>query len=253
MFTGIVKGRGQVRRIEDKENFRSLELLLPEGSRSGVEVGASIAVDGVCLTVTGYTDTTATFDIIHETLQRTTLGELTVGAEVNIERAAREGVEIGGHPLSGHIDCVCQVSGVERSENNVTLTFTVPPPYIRYIFSKGYIGLNGTSLTVCNVDRAAGTFQVWLIPETLRITTFAEKAHGARINLEVERTTQVIVDTVRQFLTEQLSSVLAHPEQLLTQGTLLSLGNLPVKMLQGSASECTPVDPLHHETPLKKP
>ncbi len=215
MFTGIIKGRGQVRAIADRTNLRSITVELPAGAEVGVELGASISVDGVCLTVTASNGRLVTFDIMAESLQSTTLGDLKQDDSVNIERAARDGAEIGGHPLSGHIDCVCSIERIERPENNFVVTFKVPDHFIRYVFSKGYIGLNGTSLTVSNVDKKAKTFQVWFIPETLRLTTFAEKREGDRINLEIERGTQVTVDTVRDFLEERFAKALPQLQALL--------------------------------------
>lgn len=217
MFTGIIKGRGIVESVVDSSNFRTITLNLPEGSEVGVETGASISVDGVCLTVTSFSDRIVSFDVMAETLTRTTLGTLTKGDPVNIERAARDGAEIGGHPLSGHIDCVCKLHSVQRPENNVVMTFEVPPPFIRYIFSKGYIGLNGTSLTVSNVNKSERTFQVWFIPETLRLTTFDQKKEGDSINLEIERGTQVTVDTVREFLEERFAQFLPKLQGLLDE------------------------------------
>jgi riboflavin synthase len=215
MFTGIVKGMGRLQAISDKPKLRSISVVLPEGAEAGVELGASIAIDGVCLTVTSLDLRTVSFDIMAETLERTTLGALKEGDLVNIERAARDGAEIGGHPLSGHVDCVCTIERIDRPENNVVMTFKVPQPFVRYIFSKGYIGLHGTSLTVSNVDKKAGTFQVWFIPETLRLTTFGAKREGDQINLEVERGTQVTVDTVREFLEERFSKFLPQLQGLL--------------------------------------
>jgi riboflavin synthase len=136
---------------------------------------------------------------------------------VNIERAAKDGAEIGGHPLSGHIDCVCEIAEIQRPENNCVMTFQVPRAFVGYIFTKGYIGLNGTSLTVSNVDKKSATFQVWFIPETLRVTTFGEKKKGDKINLEIERGTQVIVDTVREFLEERLGRMLPKLQALLDE------------------------------------
>jgi riboflavin synthase len=107
------------------------------------------------------------------------------------------------------------VASIEYPENNVVMTFLVPPPFIRYIFSKGYVGLNGTSLTVSNVDKGAGTFQVWFIPETLRLTTFGTKRVGDTVNLEIERGTQVTVDTIRDFLEERLGGLLPKFEAFL--------------------------------------
>jgi riboflavin synthase len=217
MFTGIVQGKGLIQAVIDKPHLRTFTILLPPGTEAGLEIGASVAVEGVCLTVTAFNAGAVSFDSMAETLHRTTLGGLKQGDPVNIERAARDGAEIGGHPLSGHIDCVCTVLRIERPENNVVMTFQVPAPFMRYIFSKGYIGLNGTSLTVSNVDKSAGTFQVWFIPETLRVTTFAEKHEGDSVNLEVERGTQVTVDTVREFLEERFAKFLPKLQDLLDE------------------------------------
>jgi riboflavin synthase len=204
MFTGIIKGRGKVTAIDEKISFRRITLLLPFELTAEIEIGASISVNGVCLTVAKFESSEVSFDVMAESLRVTTLGELGVGSEVNIERAALQNSEVGGHPLSGHIDCTCVIDRIERPENNVVMTFRVPEPFIKYIFSKGYIGLNGTSLTVTDADREAGTFKVWFIPETLRVTIFGDSREGDRVNLEVERSTQVIVDTVRDFLEERV-------------------------------------------------
>lgn len=214
MFTGIVKGLGRIESLSRLPGLATFDILLPAGGEKDLEIGASVAVDGVCLTVTAANGRRAQFDVMQETLARTTLGELTVGSTVNIERAARDGAEIGGHPLSGHIDVVASVADVQQPENNRVLTFAVPAPWIRYVFAKGYIGLNGASLTVASVDKQRSTFTVWLIPETLRMTTFGDKERGARINMEIERGTQVTVDTIRDFLEERLGPLLPQLESL---------------------------------------
>jgi riboflavin synthase len=215
MFTGIVKGQGVIRGLAEKVNFRTFDIVLPAGVEAGLEIGASVAIDGVCLTVTLTNGQTASFDVMAETLRRSTLGELTIDSRVNIERAAKEGAEIGGHPLSGHIDCVCEVVDIQKSEDNCVMTFKVPQAFVGYIFSKGYIGLNGTSLTVSNMAKKRGTFEVWFIPETMRMTTFGDKKIGDTINLEIERGTQVVVDTVRDFLEERLGKMLPKLQALL--------------------------------------
>lgn len=214
MFTGIVKGLGRIIGIQQRSGLVTFDIELPAGAGIDLEIGASVAVDGVCLTVTSTRDHRATFDVMQETLARTTLGELQQGSAVNIERAARDGAEIGGHPLSGHVDCVVQVADVQTPENNRVLTLAVPAPWIRYVFAKGYIALNGASLTVAHVDKRASTFTVWLIPETLRMTTFGEKTPGARINMEIDRSTQVTVDTIRDFLEERLGPLLPELESM---------------------------------------
>lgn len=217
MFTGIVKGLGRIESVRRLPGLTTFDILLPQGAEKDLEVGASVAVDGVCLTVTSVNERRAVFDVMQETLTRTTLGELEKGAEINIERAARDGAEIGGHPLSGHIDVLAKVIDVQTPENNRVVTFQVPEPWIRYVFAKGYIGLNGASLTVASVDRKSSTFTVWLIPETLRMTTFAQKAPGASINMEIERATQVTVDTIRDFMEERLGPLLPRFEAMVAQ------------------------------------
>lgn len=217
MFTGIVKGLGRIEALQRLPGLVSFDILLPQGAEKDLEIGASVAVDGVCLTATSVNARRATFDVMQETLARTTLGNLERGDAVNIERAARDGAEIGGHPLSGHVDCVARIVDVQSPENNRVVTFEVPPPWIRYVFAKGYIGLNGASLTVASVDKKAATFTVWFIPETLRQTTFGIKGRGADINMEIERGTQVTVDTVRDFLEERLGPLLPRLESFVEQ------------------------------------
>ncbi|MBL8287580.1 MAG: riboflavin synthase subunit alpha, partial [Rubrivivax sp.] len=198
MFTGIVAGTAQVERLADRPGLRTFTLRFGgPGFGAGLAVGASVAVDGVCLTVTalhraaaGSTDAdadadagagetfAADFDVMQQSLALTTLGTLAEGSEVNVERAAKDGAEIGGHPLSGHVDCLGTIAAVRRPENNHVLRIALPPRFMRYVFAKGYIAVNGCSLTAAEVNRAEGWFEVWLIPETLRQTTFAAKREG---------------------------------------------------------------------------
>lgn len=208
MYTGIVKGQGVVKRLVEAPGLNTLYIELPAGSEAGLEIGASVAVDGVCLTVTTISKNIVSFDVMQETLNRTTLGSLKVNSLVNIERSAKQGQEIGGHLISGHVDCMAKIERILEPENNKVITFKVPETWMRYIFDKGFIALNGTSLTITNANRATCTFDVWFIPETLKVTTFGIKQVGEFINLEVERHTQVIVDTVRDFLAEHLETTL---------------------------------------------
>jgi len=216
MFTGIIQGVARVAAITDRPGLRSFELALPEAFDDGLEIGASVACDGVCLTVTSRPAAgRACFDVMQQSLALTTLGSLALGDGLNVERAARDGAEIGGHPLSGHVDCLARLVGIRRPENNCVLRIEVPPSHRRYVFAKGYIAVNGASLTVAEVDRRAGWFEVWLIPETLRMTTFAVKRIDDGLNLEIERSTQVVVDTVREALDERLGPLLPALEALL--------------------------------------
>ena len=231
MFTGIVQGLASVASITDRPGLRSFRLQFPPGFAAGLQVGASVACDGVCLTVTAlHGEDGADFDVMQQSLGLTTLGSLREGSRINVERAARDGAEIGGHPLSGHIDFKAELASVLQPENNYLLRIAVPAPWMRYVFAKGYIAVNGASLTVAEADRRAGWFEVWLIPETLRMTTFGDKREGDALNIEIERGTQVMVDTVRDTLEERLGPLLPALEALLAQqgGTIAELGGTRV-------------------------
>ncbi len=218
MFTGIVQGIAEVASLTDRPGLRSFELAFPPGFDEGLEIGASVACDGVCLTVTALpAPGRASFDVMQQSLGLTTLGALPVGGRLNVERAAKDGAEIGGHPISGHVDCLGQVLQVRQPENNHVLRIAVPESHRRYVFAKGYLAVNGASLTVAEADRQQGWFEVWLIPETLRMTTFADKRAGDLLNLEIERGTQVVVDTVRDALDERLGPLLPALEALLRE------------------------------------
>jgi riboflavin synthase len=212
MFTGIVQGVAHVEQLSDRSGLRRFRLGFGPGFADGMSIGGSVAVDGVCLTVSALqADRAAEFDVMQQSLALTTLGALTVGSRVNVERAARHGAEIGGHTLSGHVDFTARVAEVRRPENNHVLRLSVPAPWMRYVFAKGYIAVNGASLTVAEAQRepgGAGWFEVWLIPETLRMTTFADKRVGDALNVEIERSTQVMVDTVRDAVAEKLGPLL---------------------------------------------
>ncbi len=221
MFTGIVQGVAHLEQLADRPGLRSFTLRLPPGLDQDLAIGASVAVDGVCLTVTSRpAPDRATFDVMQQSLSLTTLGRLAEGSRVNVERAARDGAEVGGHPLSGHVDFMASVAEVRRPENNHVLRLAVPAPWMRYVFAKGYIAVNGASLTVAEAGRerdGSGWFEVWLIPETLRMTTFADKAVGDAVHIEIERATQVFVDTVRDAVAERLGPLSAAVEALLAE------------------------------------
>ncbi len=218
MFTGIVQGIADVRSVTDSGGIRTFEITFPAGFCAGLETGASVSVDGVCLTVTAVPDEqNASFDVMQQSMSVTTLGAFKKGARVNVERAARDGAEIGGHPLSGHIDFRATIVEIARQEGNFRMRISVEPQWLKYIFPKGYIAINGASLTIAEVDKKASWFEVWLIPETLRMTTFGDKQCGDLLNIEIERETQVFVDTIRHTLKENLGPLLPALEKLLRE------------------------------------
>ena len=202
MFTGIVQGTAEVVEIIEKTNFRTHVVRLPTALLPGLETGASIAHNGCCLTITNIDGDRVAFDLMQETLKVTNLGELSVGDRVNVERAARFGDEIGGHAMSGHILCTAEVSRVIESENNRQVWFRIPQQWRKYVFTKGYIGIDGISLTIGDVE--GDEFNVNLIPETLQRTNIGTRRVGDRINIEIDPQTQAIVDTVERVMAERM-------------------------------------------------
>ncbi|WP_261817337.1 riboflavin synthase subunit alpha [Vibrio gallicus] len=203
MFTGIVQGTAKVVEIIRKQDFNTHIIELPKHLSEGIQIGASIAHNGCCLTITGVQDSRVSFDLMKATLELTNLGLIQENDEVNIERAARFGDEIGGHSMSGHIMSTVKLTGIIASPNNKTLWFDAPQDAMRYILPKGYIGLDGCSLTIAEVK--ACSFSVNLIPETLNRTLFGTRKIGDTINLEVDPQTQAIVDTVERVMAQKLA------------------------------------------------
>ncbi|MGY4677062.1 riboflavin synthase subunit alpha [Pasteurella sp. P03HT] len=199
MFTGIVQGTAMVVSIQDKANFRTQIVKMPQEMLKGLEIGASVANNGVCLTVTEINQDLVSFDLMAETLRITNLGTLSVGDSVNIERAMQMGSEIGGHLLSGHVYCTAEVKRIVLSENNYQIWFELPNiEVMKYILTKGFIAIDGISLTIGEVN--AQQFCVNLIPETLTRTLIGKRAIGDKVNIEIDPQTQAIVDTVERYL-----------------------------------------------------
>lgn len=203
MFTGIIKGKGVVKKVFREPGLTKLVIGVAPTFLIDLQIGASVAIDGICLTVVDFDDSKIWFDVITETLKRTTLKSVQVDQHVHIERSARFGDEIGGHVLSGHAYDTVVISSIQRTENNCVLTLQGYPDLTKYLFSKGYIALDGASLTLVDVDKKCGTFTVHLIPETLKITTFGSKKVGDYVNVELDSHTQTIVDTVLSQMSTQ--------------------------------------------------
>lgn len=201
MFTGIVQGTGSILEIEPKESIHTLTIELP--NTQGLNTGASVSVDGVCLTAVSIQGQAVSFDVITETLTRTTLGQLTVGQHVNIERSLKFGDEIGGHLLSGHIMVTGIIHSKTKHGEGFDFTILMPADIRKYVMEKGYIAVDGISLTVGEVRE--GVFSLHIIPETLRLTTLVGKEVGDAVNLEIDSTTQTIVATVERVLEENRS------------------------------------------------
>ncbi|MDP4528532.1 riboflavin synthase subunit alpha [Alkalimonas delamerensis] len=205
MFTGIVQTKAEISAITKGENFRHLMLSVPPSHLQSVALGASIAINGVCLTVTAF-DVTAgrvEFDVIDETLARTNLGELEVGSQVNFERSLKFGDELGGHLVSGHVQCTATLAELTQSADNCRMRLTLDSAQLPYILEKGFITVDGASLTVGAVH--ADGFELHLIPETLSITTLGQRMVGDRLNIELDQQTLTIVKTVERVLAQRFA------------------------------------------------
>lgn len=183
MFTGIIEELGTLTDRVDGPDSSVIEVQAPTVATDAAH-GASIAVDGVCLTVTSFSPEGFTADVMAETLARSTLGRLRPGDSVNLERALRADGRLGGHIVQGHVDTTTTLLSREPGERWEVLTFALPPALRRYVVVKGSVALDGVSLTVS--DRTQDTFSVSLIPTTLELTTLGRRAPGEEVNVEVD-------------------------------------------------------------------
>ena len=204
MYTGIVQAMLPIASLEKKPGLWTFSVVLPADLTGELTLGASVAVNGTCFTVTAMAAAEVWFDAIAETLALTNLKNIQVGTLVNIERSARANAEVGGHVLSGHVVDTATVVNIENTENNRRITFRGRSDWMKYVFSKGYLALNGASLTIAAVNQQE--FAVNLIPETLRRTNFALLQIDDLVNVEIDQQTQVIVDTVERVMAERVAS-----------------------------------------------
>nr|WP_314265369.1 riboflavin synthase subunit alpha [uncultured Moellerella sp.] len=212
MFTGIVQGKALITEIIEKPNFRTHVMQFPAELLAGLETGASVAHNGCCLTVTKIEGDKISFDLVKETLRLTNLGNLTVGAAVNIERAAKYGDEIGGHIVSGHVITTAEIAKIFTSENNHQIWFSIyNKALMKYILHKGFVAIDGISLTIGDVIN--NRFCVHLIPETLERTTLGQKRLGDTVNIEIDPQTQAIVETVERVLAQKQQEKLVEEHE----------------------------------------
>ncbi|MEC8355691.1 MAG: riboflavin synthase [Verrucomicrobiota bacterium] len=184
MFTGIVEEVGQIISLQEKKNAWELRIANPFSSADGLEQGASISVNGCCLTLCKQASEVAIFELLEETLQKTNLDGLSKGSMVNLERALPANGRLGGHFVSGHVDACGKIQIFEEQGKNLYLQVEIPESKSRYLVDKGSIAVNGCSLTVCDVlDQS---FAVWLIPHTLAKTNLASLKTGEFLNLEFD-------------------------------------------------------------------
>lgn len=183
MFTGLIQALGKVRCLNRQGNSASLQIS-SDLVKDDLQLGESIAVNGVCLTVTAWDSDCFSADVSPETLECSTLGALRPNAQVNLERALRLCDRLGGHLVSGHIDCVATVSRRYQDQNAIRFDFSVPPEALRYLVAKGSVAIDGISLTVNSV--AANGFSVAVIPHSLEKTTLQSCRQGSQVNIETD-------------------------------------------------------------------
>ncbi|MCP5070318.1 MAG: riboflavin synthase subunit alpha [bacterium] len=203
MFTGITRGTFETASVERRPDLLTYEVELSEELARGLEPGASVSIDGVCQTVVSLSDHRVTFEAIRETLEITTLGDLVAGSRVAVERSSRVGDEIGGHDVAGHVTGTGEIVDIRHDGDICDLQIAVPKPWMGYILPKGFIAIDGSSLTVGEVD-PAGAFKIHLIPETLRLTNLGSRRTGDRVNIELDSRTVAIVDTVERVAARHL-------------------------------------------------
>lgn len=185
MFTGLIAHLGKVRAVEsDPRGGARLRLFAPTVAADGVAPKDSICINGVCLTLVAHDDESVEFDVVPETLDRSNLGTLRPGDPVNIELSLRLGDRLGGHLVYGHVDVACAIRSKVPEGQGYRIYVTRPPELARYIVEKGYVALDGVSLTVASVG--AEHFEIALIPETAARTTLGSKVAGSLLNLEVD-------------------------------------------------------------------
>jgi len=182
MFTGIVSGVGEVRAVEKRGDTHIV--IAPPFDAGALDVGASVACAGCCLTVFAHDGATFTVTASAETLSHTTIGGWKEGTRVNLERPLKVGDELGGHIVTGHIDGTAELASIAREGESLRMTFEAPPDLARFIAPKGSVALDGVSLTVNEV--AGALFGVNIIPHTLKVTTFGALHPGSSVNLEID-------------------------------------------------------------------
>lgn len=183
MFTGLIEDIGRVTAFtrRGEAGLLSVESTLPMAE---IVIGDSVAVNGACLTVTAKSGRVVTFDVSPESITRTTIGRLHGGSRVNLERALRMGDRLGGHIVSGHIDCCSRLTRIENCSGNHQLYFSLPPEHDRYLVEKGSVTIDGVSLTVNTVSK--GGFSVNIIPHTFANTTLEHIRAGDEVNIETD-------------------------------------------------------------------
>ena len=186
MFTGIVQEIGEIKECNKTSSGKTIQVFTTNSFTQNLKKGASVSVNGVCLTAVSTSNGNMIFDVIKETLRITNLDDIQVGSTVNLERSLKYGDEVGGHILSGHVSCKAQ-SKLTQNDGEIELRIECPKEWLDFIFLKGYVAINGASLTVAKKEK--GSFSVFLIPETLSATNLSESFENSFLNIEVDQST----------------------------------------------------------------
>ena len=194
MFTGIVQEIGEIKECNKTSSGKTIEVLATNSFTENLKRGASVSINGVCLTAVSTSNGNMIFDVIKETLRITNLDDIQVGSTVNLERSLKYGDEVGGHILSGHVSCKAQ-SKLTQNDGEIELRIECPKEWLDFIFLKGYVAINGASLTVAKKEK--GSFSVFLIPETLSATNLSESFENSFLNIEVDQSTYSSVKVQR--------------------------------------------------------
>ena len=201
MFSGIVQTVGKIESIKDKNHIKTIRIETYGDYLEDIEIGQSVSVDGVCLSLVKKNNELCEFEAVEETINRTTLGSYKQGTKVNLEKSLKFGDTVGGHFVSGHIHTRGRIVEVELVGESKNILVEIEEKWIKYLTEKGYISVNGASITIGKVSK--NTFYVHLIPETLKTTNLDELIYDNYVNLEFDQATIAIVDTTERLINQK--------------------------------------------------
>ena len=201
MFSGIVQTVGKIESIKDKNHIKTIRIETHGDYLEDIAIGQSVSVDGVCLSLVKKNNEYCEFEAVEETINRTTLGSYKQGTKVNLEKSLKFGDTVGGHFVSGHIHTRGRIVEVELVGESKNILIEIEEKWIKYLTEKGYISVNGASITIGKVSK--NTFYVHLIPDTLKTTNLDELIYDNYVNLEFDQSTIAIVDTTERLINQK--------------------------------------------------
>ena len=201
MFSGIVQTVGKIESIKDKNHIKTIRIETHGNYLEDIAIGQSVSIDGVCLSLVKKNNEYCEFEAVEETINRTTLGRYKEGTKVNLEKSLKFGDTVGGHFVSGHIHTRGRIVEVELVGESKNILVEIEEKWIKYLTEKGYISVNGASITIGKVSK--NTFYVHLIPETLKTTNLDELIYDNYVNLEFDQATIAIVDTTERLINQK--------------------------------------------------